>query len=126
MLKDNATARDRVLSADEFNRLMEALPSHTRAIVVTGYYGGMRKGEVLNLTWNHIDMNMKSRIISLEASETKDREARKITGHSTREMFLRYDAVDSLDTRKVVDQMKRFLKSVDQNVDQLPLKAKEG
>lgn len=206
LLKGNANARDRVLSNNEFHKLMEALPSHTRAIVATGYYGGMRKGEVLNLTWNHIDM--KTRIISLEASETKDREARripicdglydilasipraihdnhvflfkgkpikdiraalkracrdagitygrgtkggfvfhdtrhcfntnmrksgvsesvimKITGHSTREMFLRYDTVDSLDTRKAVDQMERFLKSVDQNVDQVPLKVKEG
>jgi integrase len=206
LLKGDSNARDRVLSSDEFNRLMEALPSHTRAVVATGYYGGMRKGEVLNLTWSHIDM--KNRIIKLEASETKDREARKIpicdglydillsipkaihddhvflfkgkpikdfrtalrracrdagipygrrtkdgfvfhdtrhcfntnmrrsgvpesvimkiTGHSTREMFLRYDTVDSLDIRKAVDQMEGFLKSVDQNVDQAPLKEREG
>jgi len=42
----------------------------------------------------------------------------KITGHSTREMFLRYDSVDASDTRKAVEQMEGFLKSVDQNVDQ--------
>jgi hypothetical protein len=48
----------------------------------------------------------------------------KITGHSTREMFLRYDTVDSSDTRKAVDQMEGFLKSVDQNVDQVPLNIK--
>jgi len=205
LLKGDSNARDRVLSSDEFNRLMEALPSHTRAVVATGYYGGMRKGEVLNLTWSHIDM--KNRIIKLEASETKDREARKIpicdglydillsipkaihddhvflfkgkpikdfrtalrracrdagipygrrtkdgfvfhdtrhcfntnmrrsgvpesvimkiTGHSTREMFLRYDTVDSSDIRKAVDQMEGFLKSVDQNVDQ-GIKNEEG
>lgn len=206
LLKGNSNARDRVLTSDEFNKLMDALPAHTRAIVATGYYGGMRKGEVLNLTWNHIDM--KSRIISLEASETKDKEARKIpicdglyeilssipkaihdnhvflykgkpienirtaltrachvagipygrrtkngfvfhdtrhcfntnmrrsgvsesvimkiTGHSTREMFLRYDTVDNNDARKAVEQMDGFLKSVDQNVDQVPSKVKEG
>jgi integrase len=50
----------------------------------------------------------------------------KITGHSTREMFLRYDTVDVADTRKAVDQMEGFLKSVDQNVDQAPSEAKEG
>ena len=49
----------------------------------------------------------------------------KITGHSTREMFLRYDTVDSLDIRKAVDQMEGFLKSVDQNVDQVAAKEKE-
>jgi hypothetical protein len=49
----------------------------------------------------------------------------KITGHSTREMFLRYDTVDSSDIRKAVDQMEGFLKSVDQNVDQ-GIKNEEG
>jgi integrase len=211
LLKGDSNARDRVLSTEEFDRLMNALPFHTRAIVATGYYAGMRKGEVVNLTWDKVDL--KSRIISLEAADTKDREARrvpicdalhkilekvpkaihdkevhknhvflfggkpitdfrtalrkacriaeipygrgtkggfvfhdtrhcfntnmrksgvpesvimKITGHSTREMFLRYDTVDATDTRKAVDQMEGFLKSVDQTVDQTPSKVKEG
>ena len=206
LLKGDSNARDRVLSPDEFQRLMNALPAHTGAIVATGYYGGMRKGEVLNLTWDHVDL--KGRIIRLKASETKDREAReipicdalyeilrnipkaihdnhvflfkgkpigdirtalrracvdagisygrnqengfvfhdtrhcfntnmrksgvpesvimKITGHSTREMFLRYDTVDEADKRKAVDQMEGFLKSVDQNVDQAPSNEKRA
>ncbi len=206
LLKGDANARDRVLSSEEFKRLMDTLPAHTRAIVATGFYTGMRRGEVLNLTWNKVDL--KNRVITLEASETKDREKRKIpicdalysilketpkaihdnhvflyegkpikdirtsltracrdagipygrrikdgfvfhdtrhcfntnmrksgvpesvimkiTGHSTREMFLRYDTVDEVDTRKAVDQMEGFLKSVDQNVDQVPSKVKEG
>jgi hypothetical protein len=45
----------------------------------------------------------------------------KITGHSTREMFLRYDSVDAEDTNKAIEQMEGFLESVDQNVDQVPL-----
>ncbi len=211
LLKGDSNARDRVLTSEEFTRLMDALPFHTRAIVATGYYAGMRRGEVINLTWDKLDL--KKRIISLEATDTKDREKReipicdelnkilekipkaihseeihknhvflfkgkpirdirtsltnacekaeipygrrtkdgfvfhdtrhcfntnmrkagvpesvimKITGHSTREMFLRYDSVDSQDTRKAVDQMEGFLKSVDQNVDQAPLKATKG
>jgi integrase len=200
LLKGDSNARDRVLSSEEFDRLMTALPSHARAIVATGYYAGMRKGEVINLTWDKVDM--KSHVIRLDAADTKDREARqvpicnelynimkeipraihddhvflfkgkpikdirtaltracrnaeipygrgtkdgfvfhdtrhcfntnmrksgvpesvimKITGHSTREMFLRYDTVDAEDTRKAVDQMEGSLKSVDQNVDQAP------
>jgi integrase len=47
----------------------------------------------------------------------------KITGHSTREMFLRYDTVDMADALKAVDQMEGFIKSVDQTVDQVPQKA---
>jgi integrase len=40
-----------------------------------------------------------------------------ITGHSTREMFDRYNTVDAEDARQAVDQLRNFLKSVDQNVD---------
>jgi len=43
-----------------------------------------------------------------------------ITGHSTREMFDRYNTIDSIDKRQAVDQMQAFLASVDQNVDQAP------
>jgi hypothetical protein len=38
----------------------------------------------------------------------------EITGHSTREMFDRYNTVDEDDTRKAVDQLQEFFKSVDQ------------
>jgi hypothetical protein len=40
--------------------------------------------------------------------------AMKITGHSTREMLLRYDTIDDSETLKAVDPMEGFLKSVDQ------------
>ena len=50
----------------------------------------------------------------------------KITGHSTRAMFLRYDTVDEQDTRKAIDQMEGFLKSVDQIVDQVPQNEKRA
>ena len=40
-----------------------------------------------------------------------------LTGHSTREMFDRYNTVDMEDTRKAVDQLEVFFQSVDQNVD---------
>ena len=205
LLKKNSNARDIVLSGEDCKKLLDALPAHTRAIVATGYYTGMRRGEVLNLTWDKV--SLKKRLIRLTAKDTKDKEARdipicdalykilkaipvdirdnhvflykgkpirdirtalknacvatdipygrsqkdgfvfhdtrhtfntnmrksgvpesvimKITGHSTREMFLRYDTVDSSDTRKAVEQMEGFLKSVDQNVDQVPLN-KEG
>jgi len=43
----------------------------------------------------------------------------EITGHSTREMFDRYNRIDEDDTRKAVAQMEGYLASVDQNVDQV-------
>lgn len=44
LLKGDANARDRALSADEFDRLLKALPSHTRAIVATGILCWNEKG----------------------------------------------------------------------------------
>ena len=42
-----------------------------------------------------------------------------VTGHSTREMFDRYNTIDEDDTRKAVDQLSAFLNSVDHPVDQV-------
>jgi hypothetical protein len=39
-----------------------------------------------------------------------------ITGHSSREMFDRYNTIDEGDIRKAVNQMQVFLASVDQTV----------
>lgn len=44
----------------------------------------------------------------------------KITGHSTREMFDRYNTVDEEDMWAAVGRFQGYLKSVDQNVDQVP------
>ena len=41
----------------------------------------------------------------------------EVTGHSTREMFDRYNSIDEDDTRQAVDQMTAFLNSVDHPVD---------
>ena len=41
-----------------------------------------------------------------------------VTGHSTREMFDRYNTVDVEDTREAVNQLQEYLSNVDQNLDQ--------
>jgi len=83
------------------------------------YGRGTKNGFVFRDTRHCFNTNMRR-------SGVPESVIMKITGHSTREMFLRYDTVDSLDTRKAVDQMEGFLKSVDQNVDQVPLNVKKG
>lgn len=74
--KRNANARDRILSPEEFDRLLAGAAPHLKPIIATGYYTGMRLGEILPLTWDKIDF--KARVIRLEAGDTKDREPRAI------------------------------------------------
>jgi integrase len=49
-----------------------------------------------------------------------------ITGHSTREMFDRYNTVDIEDTRQAIDRLRDYLQSVPQNVPQVPSDSKKG
>jgi len=193
LLRKNENARNKVLALDQFNRLLSCLPFHSRAIVATGFYTGMRLGEIIELTWDKVDL--KKRFINLEAKDTKDNEPRsipicaelgailetipkgihdnhvflykgkpvrdiraslkrgcknagilyghyikdgfvfhdlrhtfninmrkagvpesvimKITGHSTREMFDRYNTVDEEDAKNAVSKLHYFLTSVD-------------
>jgi integrase len=207
LLKPGSDVRDRVLSGDEFDSLLKHSSGHIRAIIMMGFYTGMRKGEILNLTWDRVDL--QNRMIRLEAEDTKDREKRnipicdelynllvslpnrlqesseenhvfkfqgkpvrdirtglrlackkanikygrfvkggfifhdlrhtfntnmrkagvaesvimRVTGHSTREMFDRYNTIDESDTRQAVSLMINFIQSVDHCVDQGTKKA---
>lgn len=76
LLKRNVNARDKVLTPDQFATLMAVAPTHTRLVLATAFYTGMRLGEILPLTWDKVDM--QDRIISLAAEDTKDEEPRVI------------------------------------------------
>lgn len=49
----------------------------------------------------------------------------EITGHSTREMFDRYNTIDEEDTRKAVNQLEEFFESVNQTVNQTDVESKK-
>ncbi len=76
MLKPGTDVRDRILTPDEFKSLLKHSKSHIKPIIITGYYTGMRRGEIMNLTWDRVDL--ANRMIRLEVEDTKDREARNI------------------------------------------------
>ena len=76
LLKRNANARSRILSMEEFNRVVQVLPLHARWIVQTGFHTGMRRAEITSLTWDKV--STQDRVIRLEAKDTKDKEPREI------------------------------------------------
>jgi integrase len=71
--------RDVYISFDDFLKLTSELPPWAEAIFRTLYYTGMRRGEVLSLTWE--DVNLESRIIRLNASKTKERRPKRVPIH---------------------------------------------
>lgn len=75
MLKEN-NSRDRVLTAEEFAKLIDACPAHLQPIVKMAYFTGMRKGEITNLTWDQVDL--RGGFIHLKATDTKNSEPRSI------------------------------------------------
>ncbi len=202
LLKRGSNARDRILTIDEFNNLLQHSSPHIRWVLSTAFYTGMRRGEILSLTWEKVDL--EKRIIHLEAGDTKDREPRtipicnellevlrgipralhdnhvflyegkpvksiktglirackdakldygrfvkrgfvfhdlrhtfntymrkagvpesvimEITGHSTREMFDRYNTIDHDDRREAINRYGVFLRNIDQTIDQEAIK----
>ena len=75
-LKPGTDVRDRILSAEEFQSLLKHAPAHLRPILLTAYYTGMRRGEILGLIWNKVDL--PGRVIRLDAADTKDAERRDV------------------------------------------------
>jgi len=76
VLKRHGNARDVVLSPTQFEALLQHSPPHLKGVIACGYYTGMRRGEILGLTWDKVDL--ENRLIRLEATDTKDKEPRLI------------------------------------------------
>jgi len=75
MLKES-NVRKGFFEYDQFLAIRNALPDYLRPVVTFAYHTGWRKGEILGLTWDKVDM--KQRTIRLEPGETKNEEARNV------------------------------------------------
>ena len=75
LLKEN-NERDRILSPEEYIRLLAHCSGHLKPIVTLAYHTGMRQGEILGLTWDRVDL--KEGFIKLRPVDTKTEEGRLV------------------------------------------------
>ena len=68
--------RDRVLTPEEFQRMLDFSPDYLKPVLLCAYYTGMQKGEILGLTWDRVDL--KGGFIRLKKADTKTGERRHI------------------------------------------------
>jgi len=72
----SANVRKGFLERDGYEPLMAALPIYWKPLVQMAYCTGMRKGELLSLRWENVDL--PNRLVRLNAGETKNGEARVV------------------------------------------------
>lgn len=73
--------RLRYLSGEECQKLLGCCDAHLRPIVVTALNTGMRKEEILSLTWDNVDL--KHGFILLNQDQTKNSERKEVPINGT-------------------------------------------
>jgi len=75
-LLNKPNTRSTTLTQDDFEALVNAAKKDLRAVLVVAHETGMRKEELLSLTWQQVDL--KNGTIRLEAQDTKTERARLV------------------------------------------------
>ncbi len=75
-LPDPHNERDRVLSEEEWTRLYATAKPHLKPILLLPYHLGQRFGEIVNLTWDRVDLQRG--FITLRAIDTKTKKPPRV------------------------------------------------
>jgi integrase len=73
---DEQNVLDRVLTPDEFQRIVDVSPDYLTPVLMRAYHTEMRRGEILGLTWDRVEL--KAGFIGLKETDTKTSEGRII------------------------------------------------
>lgn len=73
---ESDSERDREWSEEEFDAVFALVPPRIKLVLMFARETGMRRGEITELTWDHIDL--EKRIITLKAGKTKNKHGRKV------------------------------------------------
>ena len=86
LIPDN-NPKEKILSYEDQKRLFDVSPDHFKSILVCALNTGMRKGEIISLKWDNVDL--ETNIITLEHTNTKSKKSRRIPINSVlRKMLL--------------------------------------
>jgi len=78
---------ERILNQEEEGRLLNNSGYYLKNIIMCALNTGLRKGEIISLKWNNVDIN--NRIITIDSINSKSKKSRKIPINSViRKMFL--------------------------------------
>ena len=91
-LRYGENARDRVITVDEYSRLLGVSVPHLRTILIIDMNTGMRSGEITSLRWSYIDRDKW--MIRLPAEVVKEKRPKSIPINKTvREVLQRLPRV---------------------------------
>ncbi len=69
-------AKGKYIPEEDFWKLYKYLPEYLKPVALVGYYTGMRRGEIIDLTWDRVDR--VEEFIDLTEESTKTGEPRRI------------------------------------------------
>lgn len=67
---------ERILSSEEEFRLLNSCDTYLRNILVAALYTGMRKGEIISLKWENVDLDRN--IITIHKTNSKSKKTKRI------------------------------------------------
>lgn len=84
---DEDNARQGFLEPEQYEKLLEELPTALKALFVCGYHTGARKGELRKTRWEQVDL--EAAVIRLSAGQTKGKKPRTLPIYGDMERWLR-------------------------------------
>jgi len=75
LFKENNT-RTGFFEHEHYTAMLKALPDYLKPILVMGYWTGLRRGEIVSMRWQQVDLI--NGVLRLEAGTTKSGEARLV------------------------------------------------